>query len=324
MTHNMQQAARVSDRTAFFTTEVSDTSDDRTGVLVESDLTEQDLLEPVRRANRELRHRAVRVTPNPGGSRTVFRDQMDEVRGEIVHLAGLVAEAIPRATSALLDADLDAARKLVDGDDVLDVLTLQIEEHCYHLLALQSPMASDLRAIITALRLASEIERCGDLTVNIAKAARRLYGVELERKLRGIIERMSRGGRAALPAVRRRLRRRRRRPRCGPRRPRRRARRPPPRLHRGHLRVAPQLRRRPARWACSWRSSAASTSASATMRSTSASGCSTWSPAGCPSMPAQHGPRPRGEVEAHAEETIHLEDYGESNGSANGSGTGPD
>ena len=132
------------------------------------------------------------MTATPGENRTVFREQMDEVRGEIVHLAGLVAEAIPRATSALLDSDLDAARRLVEGDDVLDVLTLQIEDHCYHLLALQSPMASDLRAVIVALRLASEIERCGDLAVNIAKAARRLYGVELESRLRGLIERMSR------------------------------------------------------------------------------------------------------------------------------------
>jgi phosphate transport system protein len=263
------------------------------------------------------------VNPSSGGSRTVFRDQMDEVRGEIVHLAGLVAEAIPRATSALLDADLDAARKLVDGDDVLDVLTLQIEEHCYHLLALQSPMASDLRAVITALRLASEIERCGDLAVNIAKAARRLYGVELESKLRGIIERMSRsavrlfrlavdayadgdaGRAAALDDLDDEL----------------------DDLHRAFiaaifeshhssgvdLRVGVQL-------ALIGRFYERLGDHAVNIGERVQYMVTGWLPehAGAARAAA------RGEVEAHAEETIHLEDYGESNGSTNGSGTGPD
>ena len=61
VTHNMQQAARVSDRTAFFTAEVNPEGDRRTGVLVEYDQTETDLLQPVRRADRELRHRPVRM-----------------------------------------------------------------------------------------------------------------------------------------------------------------------------------------------------------------------------------------------------------------------
>lgn len=123
--------------------------------------------------------------------RAGYHAQLDEVRAQVVHLAGLVVEVVPRATALLLDTDLDAARQLVEGDDVLDVLTLQIEESCYQILALQNPVASDLRSIVTALKVASEYERCGDLAVNITKAARRLYGVELPARIRGLIERMS-------------------------------------------------------------------------------------------------------------------------------------
>ena len=67
VTHNMQQAARVSDRTAFFTTEVNPEGDRRTGVLVEFDQTAADLLEPDRRTDRELRHRPVRMRRRTDG-----------------------------------------------------------------------------------------------------------------------------------------------------------------------------------------------------------------------------------------------------------------
>lgn len=123
--------------------------------------------------------------------RSGYHAQLDEVRANVVHLAGLVAEAVPRATAALLNSDLELARELVDGDDVLDDLTVQIEESCYQILALQSPVASDLRAVVTALKVATDFERCGDLAVNIAKAGRRLYGVELPAGIRGLIERLS-------------------------------------------------------------------------------------------------------------------------------------
>jgi phosphate transport system protein len=79
---------------------------------------------------------------------------------------------------------------VIEDDDELDLLSLDIEERCYHMLTLQQPVASDLRALVTAIRLVSEIERSGDLMVNVAKAARRIYDAELDPKLRGLIERM--------------------------------------------------------------------------------------------------------------------------------------
>jgi phosphate transport system protein len=122
--------------------------------------------------------------------RKSFHQQLVEVQRDIVRLAGMVTEIIPRGTDVLLRGDLREAKELIEGDDLLDVLTLEIEERCYQLLALQQPMASDLRAIVTALRMLSEIERSGDLVTNIAKAARRLYGADLDPRLRGYIGRM--------------------------------------------------------------------------------------------------------------------------------------
>lgn len=102
----------------------------------------------------------------------------------------MVTEAIPRATRALLDMDLQAAQAVIDNDDVLDQKSTVIEERCLRLLALQQPMAGDLRAIVTAVKLNAELERSGDLAVNIAKTVRRLYGSTIEPRIRGLIEQM--------------------------------------------------------------------------------------------------------------------------------------
>jgi phosphate transport system protein len=124
-------------------------------------------------------------------TRKSFHHQLDEIKADIVQLAALVCEFITRGTEVLLSLDLRAAQALIEDDDRIDVLAVDIEERCYQLLALQQPMASDLRAIVTAIRLTSEIERSGDLMVNVAKGARRLYGMEHNAKLRGLIQQMS-------------------------------------------------------------------------------------------------------------------------------------
>jgi phosphate transport system protein len=123
--------------------------------------------------------------------RQAFHQQLDEVRSEVARLAAMVTDVIPRGTQALLNGDLDGAQALIEHDDELDRLTAEIEERCYALLVLQQPMATDLRVIVSALRMASEIERSGDLVVNIAKTQRRIYGDELTPRLRGLIAQMS-------------------------------------------------------------------------------------------------------------------------------------
>ena len=124
-------------------------------------------------------------------TRQSFHQQLDGVREEIIALAAAVAELIPRGTAVLLDGDLEGADYLIRADDAIDAQSLDIEERCYQLLALQQPMAGDLRRIAAALKIVGELERSADLVVNICKAARRLHGHELDAKLRGIIARMS-------------------------------------------------------------------------------------------------------------------------------------
>lgn len=123
--------------------------------------------------------------------RKSFHTELDEIRDDIVRLAAMLGEFIPRGTEALLTNDMHAAQRLIEADDEVDALTLQIEEQCYHVLALQQPMATDLRSIVTALWLTAEIERSADLMVNVAKGARRIYGAGLDARVRGLIERMA-------------------------------------------------------------------------------------------------------------------------------------
>ena len=130
------------------------------------------------------------MTDIPGdgaGVRRTYHQQLDGIRGDIVRMAAMVTEALPRATQALLDHDLGGAQQVIDGDDALDLLALETEEQCYGVFALQQPMAGDLRSLITAVRMVSEIERSGDLVVNIAKGSRRIYGTEYTPRLRGLI-----------------------------------------------------------------------------------------------------------------------------------------
>lgn len=119
-----------------------------------------------------------------------FHEQLDTIHRDVVRLAALVTESIPRGTEALLDRDLQASQVLVDRDDVIDALAIDIEERCFSVLALQSPMASELRGIVAAMKLVGEIERSGDLVVNISKAVRRIYPLELPPEVRGLIEQM--------------------------------------------------------------------------------------------------------------------------------------
>ncbi|QGG93969.1 phosphate signaling complex protein PhoU [Actinomarinicola tropica] len=132
------------------------------------------------------------TTGEPMGEvRRAFHEELDELRREVVREAALVTEAIPRGTEILLGGDLEGAQALIESDDELDLLSLEIEEHAIRLLTLQQPFASDLRAVVTALKMNGEIERSGDLVINIAKACRRMYGATFSPRCRGIIEQMS-------------------------------------------------------------------------------------------------------------------------------------
>jgi phosphate transport system protein len=123
-------------------------------------------------------------------ARKSFHESLDELRIDVIRLAALTTEAIAGGTQAFLDADLASAERVIENDDAVDDLTHSIEDRCYLLLARQQPMASDLRMLVTVLRIIHELERSADLMVNVAKTTRRLYPHTLDPKLRGIIQRM--------------------------------------------------------------------------------------------------------------------------------------
>jgi phosphate transport system protein len=126
----------------------------------------------------------------PTDLRAGFHDELDSIREAIAKLSAGVTELIPRATQILLDQDLEGAEYVILADDEVDSRCVGLEERCYSVLALQSPVAIDLRQVVAALRIIAEIERSADLAVNLCKAARRIYGHRLDPRLRGIIQKM--------------------------------------------------------------------------------------------------------------------------------------
>ncbi|MGA1440294.1 MAG: phosphate signaling complex protein PhoU [Ilumatobacteraceae bacterium] len=123
--------------------------------------------------------------------RPEFHNELEDIRNSIARLGATVVELIPRVTDILLTQDLEGAEYVLRGDDDIDARAHQVEERSLTLLALQAPVAGDLRQLAACLKLAPEIERSADLCCNICKAARRIYGHELDPKLRGLIQRMS-------------------------------------------------------------------------------------------------------------------------------------
>jgi phosphate transport system protein len=123
-------------------------------------------------------------------SRKTLQEELDEVRSDIIRLAALTTEAIAAGTQAFLDGDLNMAEAVVEGDDPIDDLYHAIEDRLLLILATQSPVAADLRYVVTMMRINHELERDADLMVNVAKTTRRIYPHQLDPKVRGIIDRM--------------------------------------------------------------------------------------------------------------------------------------
>ncbi|PRY00730.1 phosphate signaling complex protein PhoU [Allonocardiopsis opalescens] len=107
--------------------------------------------------------------------RDTYHEELDAVTDRLVRLTQLVRTAMARATTALLDADLQAAESVITGDAEVNRLNDETEEATLELMALQQPVAKDLRTLVTSMQMASELERMGDLAVHIAKIARRRH-----------------------------------------------------------------------------------------------------------------------------------------------------
>lgn len=103
-----------------------------------------------------------------------FHDELSQVKIRLLTMSGEAEAALGLAVEALLERDRAKARRVIAGDGVIDAMEEEIEEMCINLLALQQPMARDLRMLTSALKIASDLERVGDHAVNIAQSAERL------------------------------------------------------------------------------------------------------------------------------------------------------
>jgi phosphate transport system protein len=107
--------------------------------------------------------------------RDSYHEALDSVTDQIVVMIRTVGSMIDRASAALLEVDLGKAESVIAQDEDVDQLNIELEERATQLLALQQPVATDLRIVTGALRMSSTIERMGDLARHIAKIARMRY-----------------------------------------------------------------------------------------------------------------------------------------------------
>lgn len=106
--------------------------------------------------------------------RETFEEQIEQVQTDVTRLASIVNEMLAEAVRALVDQDEALAEKVIADDDIADELDLHIEQECMRLLALQQPMAKDLRIIGTAMKIIADLERVGDYAVDIARSVKTL------------------------------------------------------------------------------------------------------------------------------------------------------
>ncbi|HSS11453.1 MAG TPA: phosphate signaling complex protein PhoU [Acidimicrobiales bacterium] len=126
--------------------------------------------------------------------RQQYHRRLDEISGKVVQLFALVGEGLAAATAAILSGDRDVARALMERDDLIDSLYRDVERLVNQEMALQAPLATDLRFMLTVLRVVPELERSHDLVEHIARRAIRGLRDELTPRTRGLIEQMGEVG----------------------------------------------------------------------------------------------------------------------------------
>jgi phosphate transport system protein len=126
------------------------------------------------------------------GMREEFRADLYEVGRQLVSMAEAARTAMGAATTALLSADDEGAERVVARDADINAIFRSVEDKVLRILAQQAPVASDLRMVITALHIGTDLERMGDLAEHVAKAALRRYpNVAVPAELAGVIGQMA-------------------------------------------------------------------------------------------------------------------------------------
>jgi phosphate transport system protein len=104
--------------------------------------------------------------------REAFHEQLDSIITDLAGICRQVETSVHDASRSLLDGDAALAEQVISKDADIDAAREKVEDNCFTLLSLQQPVAGDLRVVVSALRMVSELERMGDLSVHVAKIAR--------------------------------------------------------------------------------------------------------------------------------------------------------
>jgi phosphate transport system protein len=102
-----------------------------------------------------------------------FQDELEQLKTRLLEMGGIAEEQVRTAVKGLVERDHGLIDQVLVGDDPLNSFHIEIDSRCFTLLALYQPMAADLRTIVAAVKINTDLERVGDLAVNIAEAARR-------------------------------------------------------------------------------------------------------------------------------------------------------
>jgi phosphate transport system protein len=102
-----------------------------------------------------------------------FQEELEQLKARLLEMGGLAEDRLRLAVSGLVDRDASTIERVLGGDTAINQLHIEIDDRCFKLLALHQPMAVDLRAIVSAVKINTDLERVGDLAINIAEAALR-------------------------------------------------------------------------------------------------------------------------------------------------------
>jgi phosphate transport system protein len=102
-----------------------------------------------------------------------FQEELEQLKNRLLEMGGLAEEEVRLAVKGLVERDHEIIDRVLTGDEPLNALHIEIDGRCFTLLALFQPMAADLRTIVAAVKINTDLERVGDLAVNIGEAARR-------------------------------------------------------------------------------------------------------------------------------------------------------
>jgi phosphate transport system protein len=114
--------------------------------------------------------------PSTEAARRHFQEELQQLKARLLEMGGLAEEQVRLSVKALAQRDRDLIARVLSNDDPVNNLHIELDNRCFTLLALYQPMAVDLRAIVAAAKINTDLERVGDLAINIAEAAQRYVG----------------------------------------------------------------------------------------------------------------------------------------------------